>query len=301
MSTLLPEISILSAVHNEDSYIREMISSVQAQSLQSWELLFVDDGSTDGTASIIEESARTDKRIRLISRDIRLGKVEAFNLAQRHSTGAVIVLLAGDDRLPRDSLRIRFEALAKQPENSPSVGFFKIKTFSTERRFDGIIIPRSEAGSRSGGSITMNRALANEIFPIDSSLISEDIWLGHAAADLATTLINGTEVVLEYRIHAGNSNPRSRSFEMMTEAIHTRHRAYRALLDSDRLPLSAAARSELHSLWTGELLRYSGATFSIIKLRLPITDRLALMSGSSRTLFEIRSRFYRLFSGRRGR
>src|SRR6187200_2452417 len=100
------KVSILSPVFNESLYIDEMIRTVVAQSHSDWELLFVDDGSTDETADLIHTWTLTDPRIKLVSRDQKLGKVAAFNRAFDESSGSLLVLLAGDDRLPPDSLAI---------------------------------------------------------------------------------------------------------------------------------------------------------------------------------------------------
>jgi len=216
-------ISILSPVFNEAAHIREMISSVQRQGDQSWELIFVDDASTDDTVGIVRALMSADSRIRLVSWGLKLGKVKAFNVAFVHSRGDVVVLLAGDDRLPAHSLAVRGAAVRSVPPDSPAAAFFKIRTFSDTRRFDGITLPKGNRSSRSGGSIAMNRALAEVLFPIDERLVSEDVWLAHAAPDLAKVVIEAPDIVLHYRIHDDNSNPRNRSFADMTKSMHLRH------------------------------------------------------------------------------
>lgn len=296
-----PKVSILSAVFNESKYLPEMISSVQAQKLVDWELLFIDDGSTDNTLELISAAVEQDSRIRLVGGGRKLGKVRAFNRAYAASTGDILVLLAGDDFLPPDSLQIRVEALGQLPADEPAVAFFKIRTVSTDRRFDNIVLPRGRHGSRSGGAITVNKALAQYLFPIEECLISEDIWLSHASVDLATHVVHRPEVVLNYRLHPGNSNPRTRPFEEMNESLHQRHRAWMALLDSDRIQLTASCRKQLTRLWKAEQHRYLGRPFAVLVSPLPLVERAAMASHSSPVLFAARTRWYRLFSGRRGR
>lgn len=298
---MTPVISILSAVHNEQSHIREMIASVQAQDLQEWELLFVDDGSSDQTAAIIRQYASIDSRILLISEGVKIGKVRAFNLAYTRSSAKTIILLAGDDRLPPYSLRLRSDTLAADESQVPSVAFFKIKTFSADPRFDSMILPRGRAASRSGGSITMNRLLADVLFPIDPELISEDIWLSHASVEVANRILERQDIVLEYRIHPGNSNPRNRPFSEMNESMHRRHRAWEALLSSDRIIFSESTRRHLQHLWNAEEARYRGDTAKLLLCRISLIDRIAMAASSSPRLFNLRTRFYRTFSGLRGR
>lgn len=297
-----PRVSILSPVWNEAEYIAEMITSVQSQDLGDWELLFVDDGSTDNTVGIIEEYASQDPRIRLVSHGLKIGKVKAFNLGFYASQGDIIVLLAGDDRIPRGSLGVRHQALASLPKDEPAVAYFKIRLFSEDAKFDEIVLPKGAAGSRSGGSLTMNRVLAEKLFPIEETLVAEDIWLGYGSERLASVVIDRPEVVIEGRIHAGNSLRRNESFRDMTESIHQRSRALLKLAESEQLPLDLETRQELANMWAAEQLRHDGrlvalATFGV----LPLMERAALLSRAHPALFALRMRFYKFFTGRRGR
>ena len=65
---------------NGSSYIREQVSSIQKQTLDTWELLIRDDGSSDNTVEIIQEYIDTDKRISLVSeKQANLGAMKSFN------------------------------------------------------------------------------------------------------------------------------------------------------------------------------------------------------------------------------
>jgi hypothetical protein len=147
----------------------------------------------------------------------------------------------------------------------------------------------------------MNRALADQVFPIDGGLVSEDIWLATAAVEVAHHIVERTEVVLHYRIHSGNSNPRAKGFSEMNQATHRRHYAWKALLDSDRFSIDPERRAKYERLWDAELYRYAGRTLAVLRSRIPIPDRFALAAASRPTLFHLRSRMYRQLSGRRGR
>ena len=61
-----PKVSVLMPVHNGEAFLREAIESILWQTLGDFELLIVNDGSTDGTAGIIEEYAAHDGRIRVL-------------------------------------------------------------------------------------------------------------------------------------------------------------------------------------------------------------------------------------------
>ena len=293
---------MLSAVQNETRFISEMIASVRAQTHEDWELLFVDDGSLDSTPFLINEAAGADQRIKVVAHGRRVGKVRAFNQAFEASTGDVVALLAGDDTLPVDSLAKRAAAFAEVLPADRVVAYFKLRMFSDDPRYDDIVLPRGTSGSRSGGSVTMSRGLAAAVFPIDEALIAEDIWLSHASADLASAVIERPEVIMNYRIHSRNSHQRGQRFSEMTKATNDRLQSYRARLDAKRLDLSTPSRQYLEQLWQAEQARFGGKTLEVLfRSRLPLVDRVAIASESNPALYTIRTRFYKLFSGRRGR
>jgi glycosyltransferase involved in cell wall biosynthesis len=292
-------ISILSAVFNEEDHLEEMVSSVQSQDHEDWELILVDDGSSDATLSIAKDLAERDPRVRVLGGE-KMGKVAAYNLAFANSTGHAVALLGGDDTLPAGSLSARAKALSGHLDG-PTVAYFKLYMFSDDPKFDGVVLPRGRRGSRSGGSLTMSRTLASMVFPIPESLPSEDIWLGAATEDLATEIVECSEVVLNYRVHAGNSNPRGRSFDEMTKSLAARHRAWSLLLESETMSLSPGRRETLGLMWQAERHRQRGEVAAIMRIRgLPLADRLAMSAAARPTLFRLRTRFYKLLSGRRG-
>ena len=86
----------------------------------------------------------------------------------------------------------------------------------------------------------------------------------------------------------------------MTESMHKRHRAWKALLDCERIHLSPDARRELDALCLAEELRYGGKLPALMtQPKLPLVERAALASMASPALFRVRQRFYKIFSGRR--
>ena len=63
-----PAVSILLPVRNEERYLPAALASLFRQTFTDWELVAVDDGSTDGTAELLAEAARRDRRVRVIPR-----------------------------------------------------------------------------------------------------------------------------------------------------------------------------------------------------------------------------------------
>lgn len=94
-----PVVSVIVPVYNAEKYIEETISSVRGQTFREWELLLVEDCSTDGTVSRIEEYIRRtgDSRIRLLRQPDNRGAAAARNRGVRESAGRYIAYLDADD------------------------------------------------------------------------------------------------------------------------------------------------------------------------------------------------------------
>lgn len=97
MPTLNPRTSILVPCFNGASYLRDCLESILAQSCTDFELLVVDDASTDQTATIAEEYARKDKRVRVINNRTNLGLVNNWNRSVRFARGQWIKFVFQDD------------------------------------------------------------------------------------------------------------------------------------------------------------------------------------------------------------
>ncbi len=99
-----PLVTAIMPTYNHARFVGEAIDSVLAQTLDDWELVVVDDGSTDGTLDIVR--GYRDPRIRVIARDhgglYRLG--ESYRAALEASTGPLLAVLEGDDTWPPDKL-----------------------------------------------------------------------------------------------------------------------------------------------------------------------------------------------------
>lgn len=102
-----PRFSIIIPIYNEETYLREAIDSVLAQTVSDWELLLVDDGSTDNSFAICADYAAMDKRIRVLRQPNR-GLSAARNAGLAAAKGEWIAFLDGDDLLPPAALETYF-------------------------------------------------------------------------------------------------------------------------------------------------------------------------------------------------
>lgn len=96
MSTPHPSVSILLPVHNDSSYLVRAVKSMQRQTFQDWELLLLDDGSTDDSPDLIDSLAWEDRRIRPVHLPHR-GIAASLNAGIERSTGSYIARMDADD------------------------------------------------------------------------------------------------------------------------------------------------------------------------------------------------------------
>ena len=91
------KVSIIMPAYNCSKFIKESIQSVQQQTYIDWELIIVNDCSTDNTAEIIDNLAKHDTRILRLKNEKNLGAAASRNIAVQVSTGKYIAFLDSDD------------------------------------------------------------------------------------------------------------------------------------------------------------------------------------------------------------
>lgn len=91
-----PMVSVLMPTYNSRRYVSQAVESVMAQTYPHFELLVVDDGSTDGTLNILEKFARSDRRVRVIPREHN-GLVGTLNFGLQQANGRYLARLDADD------------------------------------------------------------------------------------------------------------------------------------------------------------------------------------------------------------
>ena len=121
-----PRISVIMPAFNQEKYIADSIESVLKQSFVDWELVIIDDGSTDGTAGIVKRYR--DSRIRYHYQPGR-GVCEARNLGIQHSKGEYTAFLDADDLFHPDKLEAQVILL----DSTPDVGLVYVSRFEIDK------------------------------------------------------------------------------------------------------------------------------------------------------------------------
>src|SRR5215475_7306431 len=110
-------VSVVIPAYNRENVIEAAISCVLSQTYRNYEILVVDDGSSDSTPRILKRLTQEDARIKYLQHPANLGAQAARNTGIRSSKGRWIAFLDSDDRWFPESLKVRLElALQKRKE-----------------------------------------------------------------------------------------------------------------------------------------------------------------------------------------
>ena len=123
----MTKISVIMPVFNEEKYIRKAIESVLAQTFSDFEVIVVDDGSTDNTSQIIRNF--NDNRIRLISQSNQ-GPGASRNNGLEVASGDYVMFLDGDDFYAENALQTAYEEVTS---NDADISIFQIIKYDGER------------------------------------------------------------------------------------------------------------------------------------------------------------------------
>ena len=114
-SVNIPPLSILLPVRNEADHLPHALASLRRQTFDDWELVAVDDGSTDATPQILAAAADIDRRIRIIN-PVGRGLVPALNAGLSACRAPLVARMDGDDIAHPRRLELQLACLRSQPE-----------------------------------------------------------------------------------------------------------------------------------------------------------------------------------------
>lgn len=128
----VPIVSVIIPCYNAEKYIYACISSLQGQSYQNWEAIFVNDGSTDNSLQLLQKSAIKDKRIKVYTQHNQgAAAARAYGLSK--ATGDFITFLDVDDTLQENALEQMLRAFDADTDMVVS-GFNVVKNQSVRRK-----------------------------------------------------------------------------------------------------------------------------------------------------------------------
>jgi len=243
-------VSIVMAAKNYARFLPEAVESVIAQTFTEWELLIIDDGSTDATPDVVRPFL-ADPRIRYIRAD-RLGQSRAKNLGIRLARGEFIAFLDADDAWEAAKLEKQIALF----EGRPEVGVI----YSRRSLMDesGRPLPQSRSATLPRGRVLARMFVQNHV--CFSSAVVRRVVFGHVGAfdpewDLAIDFDLWLRVAGHYefdyvdeelmRYRTGHGNLSKKLADRVETALSIMHRAETRRGIAGEIP--AAAIAEAHA------------------------------------------------------
>lgn len=156
-----PKVSVLMAAYNAERYLRKALDSILAQTYTDFELIVVDDGSSDGTYAVL--SACQDTRLRIVRLPRNRGLTAALNLGLSQARGCYIARMDADDISLPDRFLRQVEWLDRHPETTV-LGTSALRIDSDDRFLENMV-------SAFRSSEEVGRSLAAGMCPVIHSSV----------------------------------------------------------------------------------------------------------------------------------
>jgi glycosyltransferase involved in cell wall biosynthesis len=117
----VPRVSVVVPTYNRAALLRRAVRSVLAQTFTDYELIVVDDGSTDDTEEVLREFS--DRRMRVVRSEINQGAPQARNRGIEAARGEWVAFLDSDDEWLPQRLEVQMDLLARQSPGQAAVGY----------------------------------------------------------------------------------------------------------------------------------------------------------------------------------
>jgi glycosyltransferase involved in cell wall biosynthesis len=215
-----PQVSVLLPVHNAVQYLHDALTSLADQTLSAFEVIAVDDGSTDGSYDILESFARDHKWLSIL-RQKHAGIAISLNHAFAVSRGPLVARMDADDIAEPTRLALQMAALKDRPEVGVCGSW--IRTFGNS---DGGVLRLPISNDAIRARLVFGSALAHpavmmkrEVLNLDDGPYKalsppvelEDYSLWLSLAD-RTCFFNIPKPLLRYRQHSGQVTMRQDTF-----------------------------------------------------------------------------------------
>lgn len=135
------DISVIMPIYNGEKYLEEALDSLLKQTYKDFEIICIDDASTDTTRDILQRYRRTDDRIRILKNAEHAGAAFSRNRGIRAAAGKYITFLDGDDIFEEDMFYAARNAMI---EHSLDLVMYEIKTVSSEHIYEKQSVPRND-------------------------------------------------------------------------------------------------------------------------------------------------------------
>ena len=207
-----PAISIILPVYNAEAYVREAVESILAQTFTDFELIIINDGSTDGSEAILRELAARDTRIVLVERP-NGGLVLALNDGLEMARADLIARMDADDVAMPERFAFQHARMVEEPELAVLGSFIRVmnKAGNVIRLREYPLTPKAAARHVEKDcpvihpAVMMRRDAVLEAGGYRKAFLhAEDYELWLRMIDLGYAIANLSQPLLNYRVHDAN-------------------------------------------------------------------------------------------------
>lgn len=233
-----PDISVIMSVYNGETYLEEAIESVLNQTFKNWELIVINDCSTDSTTEILSDFARRDDRIKVHTNEVNLRLPKSLNKAVSLAEGKYIARMDADDICLSDRLEKQYKFMEENSDIAlSSCRFMTVK--------NGVYMSGGAGGRCDNQAIRAMLLVANPILhpgviaraevmrkfsydPTHTCTEDLELWTRMAMENQKIAIL--PECLLIYRLH--DKQITSTTLERQhTEVLKIQEKYYGALLE----------------------------------------------------------------------
>lgn len=209
-----PLVSILVCAFNEEKYIDACIRSCLGQTWPAVEVVFFNDGSSDRTLEIVNNTYLGEQRVKILSSPGNVGKIAGFNSCYAACTGAYIHLMGGDDVMEPACIEMCMAEAVRQRSDAVYHGLaivdqdlgangLRVMDVKFASLVPGFAI--AQKASVPSGAWLLKRDIADKILPIPLEIPYEDVWISAMVKNSRKKVGVINKDLILYRQHAKNT------------------------------------------------------------------------------------------------
>jgi len=248
-------VSVVIPVYNGEAFLAEAVQSVLDQTHRDFELIVVDDGSTDRSGAILDGFAKIDPRVRVIHQ-ANVGGARARNRALAEARTDWVFSLDHDDAMLPDRIERQLAFLARHPDvkvfasrayyinkDGRIIGNTKLEPFTTRAQLERYVASGGVVGLNHS-SIAMHRPTILAVGGYRPAFQgAEDIDLWNRVLDAGHLVLQQEDILTKYRIHEGSvmTSQARRNWEVCEWAV--------ACMRARRAGRPEPSRAEFQAQW----------------------------------------------------
>ena len=199
-----PRVSVVMPVHNAAAFLADAVLSIQAQSFQDWELIAVDDASTDESPAILARLATGDPRITVVTSTTNLGAGASRNLAMDRAGGRWLAFLDADDLWHPEKLDRQIAVMEKTAIPISCTAYLRVNVATGQQTVVGVPPRANRRDLLKTNTVALSSAMIDSAFFGPRRMAPkrrEDYRFWLQLLEMTPEVIGIGQVLMTYRQH----------------------------------------------------------------------------------------------------